>query len=296
MQTSMTPGSDIEANDGVWTRYIKERFEQTAKVSNPYYRDAKVFMLLISIVFIALADFIYINDLNEYIFRWFNNAGLNYSPNYWACVTFLGDALPVLAIILITARSYPRLLWVGFIAAIYAGLITQFTKRTLDVLRPYGVLDTDSFNTIGIIVKYHSFPSGHTLTIFTLIGCWLFLVPYQAVRLMLVGLAFYIGTSRMVVGAHWPTDILIGAAGGLVCAWLGTKTARHYPWGWKPQGFFFLLLLYTAVACSLFFHDGGYPNASWVARFISLFAIYLTLKHFIYTPFFAKEHNSLSKA
>ena len=42
-------------------------------------------------------------------------------------------------------------------------------------------------------------------------------------------LAVVIALSRLYLYAHWPTDILGGAAVGILAGWLGTKLAQSFP-------------------------------------------------------------------
>ncbi|MGE4545321.1 MAG: phosphatase PAP2 family protein [Pedobacter sp.] len=67
-----------------------------------------------------------------------------------------------------------------------------------------------------------SFPSGHTLTAFAMYGSLGSLVP-TLVPLLLTS-AVLIGLSRVYLGAHYPTDVLVG---GL----LGTLLGRGIAWG-----------------------------------------------------------------
>lgn len=67
-----------------------------------------------------------------------------------------------------------------------------------------------------------SFPSGHTLTAFAMYGSLGSLVP--ALVPLLLTSAVLIGLSRVYLGAHYPTDVLVG---GL----LGTFLGRTVAWG-----------------------------------------------------------------
>ena len=63
--------------------------------------------------------------------------------------------------------------------------------------------------------SFHSMPSGHTADLFTG-AVMLALAPKLWMRLCLLGVASVGGASRIVVGAHWPSDVLVGAViGGL---------------------------------------------------------------------------------
>ena len=64
--------------------------------------------------------------------------------------------------------------------------------------------------------SFHSMPSGHTADLFTGAVMLALLAPRRWMRLSLLGIASLGGVSRIVVGAHWPSDVLAGAViGGL---------------------------------------------------------------------------------
>ncbi|MBD1872829.1 phosphatase PAP2 family protein [Nodosilinea sp. FACHB-131] len=74
----------------------------------------------------------------------------------------------------------------------------------------------------------HSFPSGHAVVVITVYGLLAYLWC-QASRswierlLVILGVVFWIGLiagSRLVLGAHWPSDIIVGVIVGLL--WLTT--------------------------------------------------------------------------
>jgi|GEM_PF-4103897 len=46
---------------------------------------------------------------------------------------------------------------------------------------------------------------------------------------LVLALAVVIALSRLYLYAHWPTDILGGAAVGILAGWLGTKLAQSIP-------------------------------------------------------------------
>ena len=45
---------------------------------------------------------------------------------------------------------------------------------------------------------------------------------------LVLALAVVIALSRLYLYAHWPTDILGGAAVGILAGWLGTKLAQSF--------------------------------------------------------------------
>lgn len=61
-----------------------------------------------------------------------------------------------------------------------------------------------------------SFPSGHTAAAFVMAS--LLSVFYPPVMLLALGLAVMVGLSRVLLGVHYPSDILAGATLGVSCA------------------------------------------------------------------------------
>lgn len=68
-----------------------------------------------------------------------------------------------------------------------------------------------------------SFPSGHTLhaVTMTLLSCWYF--PVLAV--VLVPFALAVAASRVVLGLHYPSDVLAATAIGTGVAWVSLEVA-----------------------------------------------------------------------
>lgn len=70
----------------------------------------------------------------------------------------------------------------------------------------------------------NSTPSGHTIRAFTLLTALSIL--YRRVTVMFISVAILIGTSRVVVTAHYPSDVLFGAFIGIFTAlWV----YKHFP-------------------------------------------------------------------
>ncbi len=68
----------------------------------------------------------------------------------------------------------------------------------------------------------YSFPSDHAALIFA-VSLTFYLFGYRKLGAVLFLISLILITSRVVVGVHYPTDVLAGALIGLVIAWLGYK-------------------------------------------------------------------------
>lgn len=73
---------------------------------------------------------------------------------------------------------------------------------------------------------YHSFPSGHTML--SVATSWILARQVKPVPLKIIfySLPVLTGLSRVYVGAHWMSDILLGSALGIACA---ESVLRLYP-------------------------------------------------------------------
>jgi undecaprenyl-diphosphatase len=75
--------------------------------------------------------------------------------------------------------------------------------------------------------RYHSFPSGHATTAFAVAAALTRAAPAR--RPLWLALAAIIGAARVLLNAHFLSDVIGGALVGWWAGWLGIKaTERHY--------------------------------------------------------------------
>ena len=112
-------------------------------------------------------------------------------------------------------------------ANIVTALVAQILKRYFDAPRPK-LYFKDSLDRIHFVVgtdqlTLHSFPSGHTVSAFTTAIVITYLCRNKFWGLPLFLLAGLVGYSRMYLGVHYPSDVLVGAVVGAGSAWLSYK-------------------------------------------------------------------------
>ena len=207
-------------------------------------------------------------------FHFFNQFTSSFPESFWQIVTFMGDTTLALTLALIVARRNPAILWVIFIAAIYGTLVTHGLKNFFGAGRPPVELLVGEYNLVGKAFRNGSFPSGHSLTAFIFVSIAYYFFTHRWVRLSLLLTGGLIALSRVMVAAHWPVDVLVGSAFGILVAVAAVKTAQRFSLGFKlPMHLFIVFLLLTAALMILGGHDGGYPQAQLFAKVIALFAL-----------------------
>jgi membrane-associated phospholipid phosphatase len=184
---------------------------------------------------LALLALVLVTGCNQSLFLWLNHGGHALGATVWLHLTMLGDGAVALALGLPAIRRAPRMFWAALIAAVIAALWTQVTKQVIDVTRPPGVLAANVFYQAGPVYRHVSFPSGHAAAAFALAGIWVMGLKRQRwLRVLLLSMALLVSLSRIMVGVHWPLDILWGMLGGWIGAWCGL--ALHGRWGWRTAG------------------------------------------------------------
>ena len=114
-----------------------------------------------------------------------------------------------------------------FSAVALSGLITDLIKPVVGRLRPNLLMEADlyGFHPFRIGYDYNSLPSGHATTVFALAAALSLFFPRW--RLPLFSFAVVVGLSRIIVGAHYPSDVLAGAYVGVMTVFLLLVVCRH---------------------------------------------------------------------
>ncbi len=115
-----------------------------------------------------------------------------------------------------SAKNLSNFFVSSFVSILTVGIITQIIKHLVGRPRPNHTDFEDVFNFKYFTLEsnFHSFPSGHSSTIF--IVCFILVSVFPKLRYFFYILASVVAFSRVVVGAHFFTDILAGAILALI--------------------------------------------------------------------------------
>jgi len=234
-----------------------------ARSSPPLAPVAAVPVLVVALALFALsALFLGFKGLNVEAFGAVQSLTIALPDRVWAWITVCGTGVVAFALLSPTGAWQPRWFAAAIVAAAFAGLYTNVVKRVLALPRPASVLDPAQLHIVGERLSANSFPSGHSVTSFTLAAI-LVLASRRPLMTALwaVPCATLIAVSRIAVGAHWPADLAAGAAGGWVSGALAVVCmVRWRAWntiaGVRAMG-----VVASGIGVSLFIVDLGYPLA-----------------------------------
>ena len=200
-------------------------------------------------------------------------------PDYlWGFLTTLADPMVAPLLIFTLFHRNPLFLRAFFIAITLALLSNYSLKYGFGIERPAAVLESDRFKTIGPFIASPSFPSGHTLTIFSLMALVSSWYQKRSISTLALSLAAVISFSRISVGAHWPSDVLFGALVGCFVGWLAvelnSRLGKETPKKTMLTGYF--IALFAGIISLI--TKTPYAAGQWLSTAVAMFTIAYALK------------------
>lgn len=245
--------------------------------SKTIMKTAPAFPLKTAITLSALLIVVWLAG-NEPLFILLNGA-LNILPeNIWQFITTLADpwVAPLLTfVILFRQVDFVRAL---LICSVLAVIANYSLKHGFDLPRPNHVMPPEQYILIGPDVQSPSFPSGHTITIFAMMGVISFWNQVSLTSRLLFTLATFIALSRIAVGVHWPMDLIFGSLVGWLVAWFAVSINCRLESDMQP---YLKMALYSVVLLGAIWavvNKTPYPAAQWFSTAVALFAIAYSLR------------------
>lgn len=193
-------------------------------------------VILLGIRWYDIPLYVYLQQYNYVAWRWFANI---FDAKVWLVVFGLATIVMYLKktydlrndptthmhwfnIKFLTRDAYAKLknsnAFLVFCSLVLSGVVVEILKFVIGRARP---IFFDEFGIVGFFPgtfewAFNSMPSGHTALSFAGLVMLGMLMP--RFKVLTWGLAILIGLSRVAIGAHWPTDVILGAFVGMVAA------------------------------------------------------------------------------
>ena len=192
---------------------------------------SRYFFLAIAIALISLKLF---PTLDLFALKFLNK--LFFDERTFAVITDMGNAFFITAFIIPALIVYSNFnskinsvsASILVIPSLVFGLFIQLVKNIVNAPRPAGV-DDININFLEPVFQSNSFPSGHTASIFIVCLIWLKVAltntkGFQMHYFVIVLCALIISLTRVIVGAHWLSDVLAS----ILFAWLFAELFLKY--------------------------------------------------------------------
>jgi len=137
--------------------------------------------------------------------------------------TYLGDGIFAVAVIvlLMVLRRWSQA-WQILTAFLLSALLAQIFKNVFSMRRPWEVFEhgeKDAYFIDGVTRRgFSSFPSGHSTTVFTLATMLAIFEKNKKTNVLYLFAAVAVGYSRIYLGQHFLTDVLMGSFLGVMIA------------------------------------------------------------------------------
>ncbi|WP_250317942.1 phosphatase PAP2 family protein [Pedobacter sp. B4-66] len=187
----------------------------------------------------------------------FLNSELSQFPKTVFNLTQFGDAIVFLSFISVFIIYAPKIWECLISASLVSCIICTSLKEIFAVPRPAAVFDKNSFVIVGkALTGHNSLPSGHSITVFTVLTVLLFAFMPQRLNykvlwivfITLVGLILVF--TRIGVGAHHPLDVIIGGTIGYVSGLLGIFINEKYKiWTWINNKKYYPIIIFFFLFC-----------------------------------------------
>ena len=217
------------------------------------------------------------------------NFKLSQFPSLIYNITQIGDALIFLSFLSLFIYYAPKI-WESLISSLIVSVLFSTTlKEFFKIPRPAAAFDNSTFVIIGKTLSgYSSLPSGHSITVFTIITLLLFaFMPekwnYKVIWcLLLIFIGVLIAFTRVGVGAHYPLDVVIGSIVGYISGVSGILINERYKFSsWISDIKYYPIFIFILLVCSIILIT-KILNENLIIFYLSFISLIISLFKIIY--------------
>lgn len=139
---------------------------------------------------------------------------------FFQIISRLGDGIFWYSLLLLLPyiqgkQGYAQMLHI-VLTALMVLIVYKYLKKTLVRERPY--INSQSISQAAPALDRYSFPSGHTMHALSFAVMFSYYVP--GLTMLVLGFAALVAMSRVILGLHYPSDVVAGALLGVSVALL----------------------------------------------------------------------------
>lgn len=224
-------------------------------------------LLLVAALAASAALWLQLGDGDRPLFRQVNPALAASAPVLWSMASVLGLGASLWILAAAACRGAQRRSMRALAAVLWsvplAGVPTHVLKAWAGLARPAAVLAPDQLLVVGTPLMHGSMPSGHAVTAGVAVAlAWLAAGPRIAAAV--TAAAGLVLLARIGTAAHWPSDVLAGAALGLgagLLSWFVAQRSALDAWLARPSGQRVLATGQMGAGLVMLFLHTGYPLA-----------------------------------
>lgn len=197
-------------------------------------RRLQLSMLFTAITFMLGGWLVSRTDLNLAWMIGLNRSVTGIDP-IWSFINQFGEAGAAFLLMLVLTRFSRHGSALSLKCFLIGSLLSPALKSFFSHARPLGLLEPGVIHTIGVPpVSANSMPSGHSMAAIAAVTVLWLCIPhaykYKPYSLMLLVFGCLVAFSRIMVGAHWPADVLAGTGLGMFIVWLAVQWELRQPW------------------------------------------------------------------
>lgn len=189
-----------------------------------FIKNMRIEIVITYLLFFFISVFFFIffkkSDLHLYL----NQYHCRFFDVFFKYATYLGDGIMFGAFIIIFFFIKRKMSFVFILGGVLTLLLTHFFKKIIymGVARPIGFFGEDKLHLIeGVEMAFlNSFPSGHTMTAFTIFVILCIYFRKCVSQYLWVLLAIIAGVSRVYLSQHFWIDIFAGSLFGILIAFI----------------------------------------------------------------------------
>ncbi|MNS05240.1 undecaprenyl pyrophosphate phosphatase [compost metagenome] len=181
-------------------------------------------MVVIALIFLALYG-------KEGTFLWVNQHNKPLLDKLFFCLTYLGDGVSFVILILVFLFTNKQWFYTSLLSLAATTIVAQLIKLVVHEYRPYMHFHDKVHLHLLSWVNVHqsnSFPSGHTVTAFSMALILSCFVNNKRWSMLFVLLAALAGYSRVYLSQHFLSDVSTGSFIGVTVTLMCVYAVKMY--------------------------------------------------------------------